>query len=272
MAIARDCREVCPADDCREALGRDSRGSPGVFGVEADAGLPLILTSAGFRVFRRGASWPSPVPGLVRLVVPPPTVALLLSVGVAGGISEEPSSIGRGLLAWAMASGPTCCGSAGRPTPANTKPDRTVTGSTFSCILALRVGSPPPKTIFWTLLYTRRHVWKAWEAGWLDKSCRYVWNSQKVSRLCQHQRSQYCAMCIYLPGARHWQILRTGLWGIPPAPSTHCQWRWPDGTAAEGRTQSPHSWSLVTSSRAHSECQRARRSDCPPVSACISLE
>lgn len=99
MAIARDCREVCPADDCREALGRDSRGSTGVFGVEADAGLPLILTSAGFRVFRRGASWPSPVPGLVRLVVPPPTVALLLSVGVAGGISEEPSSIGRGLLA-----------------------------------------------------------------------------------------------------------------------------------------------------------------------------
>lgn len=158
MATARECREVWPEDDCRVPPGRMSRGSPGVLGVDADPALPLICMSVGFRDFRRGISLPSPVPGLVRLVVPPPTVALLLSVGVAGRTSFAPSSTGRGLLAWAIASGPACCGSKGSPTPASTRLDRTVTGSTFSCILALRIGSPPPNTILCTLLYIRRHV------------------------------------------------------------------------------------------------------------------
>lgn len=147
MATARECRDECPAEDCLAPPGRISRGSPGVLGVDADTLPPFTCISAGFRDFRLDGSLPSPVPGLERLVEAPLTVALLLSVGVAGETSAAPSSTGRGLRACAIASGPACCGSSGRPTPANTRLERTVTGSTFSWIRALLVGSPPPKTI-----------------------------------------------------------------------------------------------------------------------------
>lgn len=186
MPRARECRAGFPAETCRVLFDRDSWGSAGVLGVDDEGMFPLTCMSCGLRDFRLGGSFPSPVPGLLRLAVLAPTVALLLNVGVAGDTSLAPSSIGRGLLACAIASGPACCGRRGSPTPASTRLERTVTGSTFSFIRALRRGSPPPNTILCTLLYMRRQVWKAWDEGWLDKSCRYVWNSQNVSRPGQH--------------------------------------------------------------------------------------
>src|SRR5437762_14361194 len=81
-----------------------------------------------------------------------------------------------GFRACATASGPAQCGTTGTATLPRTKLARTVTGSTFSVILSCRAASGRPKTICWTLLYTRRQVWNASAWGLDERSWRYVWS------------------------------------------------------------------------------------------------
>ena len=88
------------------------------------------------------------------------------------GGSEMVSSIGRGFLAWATASGPAQCGRKGQATLASTKLPRTVTGRTFSVIRSCLPLSETPKTMCWTLLKTLRQVLKASVWGFGERSWR----------------------------------------------------------------------------------------------------
>lgn len=83
----------------------------------------------------------------------------LLTAVVA--VSRSGASAGRGFLAWATARGPAQAGNIGHATLAKTKLARSVTGRTFSFIFSWRPESEIPKTICWTLLYTRRQILKA---------------------------------------------------------------------------------------------------------------
>ena len=144
------------ASDCR----CDTRRGPSTRGVPADVrdavAVPFVSTRNGFFVLRTEGSVEPLEPGRVFLavlvLVLPETVALRPSLGAAAGASNPVSSIGLGLRAWAMASGPASCGRKGTPTLANTRLASIVTGKTFSCMRSLLGGSPPPKTILWTLL------------------------------------------------------------------------------------------------------------------------
>ena len=161
------------ARECRlEVTLRPSvRGVPGCV---RDAAAPIVSIAAGRFVLLVAPSFRSLVLGLgLRAVlVLPETVALRPSFCAGGSASEIRSSMGLGLRACAIASGPACSGKEGRPILANTRLASTVTGSTFSCIRSLLGGSPPPNTILCTLLYILRHVWKAFEAGCGERSWR----------------------------------------------------------------------------------------------------
>lgn len=97
--------------------------------------------------------------------------AILLMVGV---FSDITSSIGCGFLACATARGPAQRGNPGTATLASTKLASTLTGKVFSFIFSFLAESPKPNTICWTLLYTLRHVLKASDCGFDERSWRYV--------------------------------------------------------------------------------------------------
>ena len=110
-------------------------------------------------------------------VVPGVTVWLLVTLGApwfgaVDAVSAGVSVMGRVLLACATASGPAHAGNSGTPTLASTKLARTVTGRTFSVIFSWRPELERPKTMCWTLLYTRLHVWKACACGVDARSCK----------------------------------------------------------------------------------------------------
>jgi hypothetical protein len=138
-----------PARDlrCAEIFRESTIGDPGTEDVPATS--PLISTSSSLFGRRRDAACGSPGAGrgLLLVVGLPVTVALRPNFCPAVAASAIASSIGRGLLACAIASGPAICGRSGRPKAPKTKLPRTVTGNTFSFILSLRSASPVPKTI-----------------------------------------------------------------------------------------------------------------------------
>ena len=105
---------------------------------------------------------------------PAVTVRALAGLEFSFGSCASLLATGCGLRAWATARGPAHCGNIGSATLASTKLERTVTGSTFSVIFSCRAASASPKTICWTLLYTRRHVWNESDEGFDDRSWRYV--------------------------------------------------------------------------------------------------
>lgn len=88
------------------------------------------------------------------------TVLARVILGSSGDSVNAVSSTGCGLRAWATAIGPAAPAKPGTPMLARTKLASMVTGSVFSLIFSWRAASPRPKTMFWTLLKTRRHVLK----------------------------------------------------------------------------------------------------------------
>ncbi len=159
-------RAVEPEDagrdgDCLDGL---SEASVGVLGSGA--------------LVKRAAS----LPRLDDLVVAELTVRALAGFGVWSAATTSPDWDGDwdGFRACATARGPAQWGRTGRPTLARTKLARTVTGRMFSVIFSCLAESGRPKTTCWTLLYTLRQVLNASVCGFGERSCRYVWNSQKV--------------------------------------------------------------------------------------------
>ena len=113
--------------------------------------------------------------GLVPLL--PDTVwALTGCFGVddcfVGVVSGTVSLSGCGFLACATARGPAQLGKMGHATLARTRLASTLTGRTFSVIFSCLAVSDTPNTICWTLLYTRRHVLKASDWGFDERSWR----------------------------------------------------------------------------------------------------
>jgi hypothetical protein len=123
-------------------------------------------------------------PSFVRFErgLPPETVCALDGrfLFAASAVSEMISAIGRGLRAWATASGPAQWANAGQPTLARTKLPRTVTGRTLSVIFSCLAASDTPKQMCCTLFSTLRHVLKASVWGFGARSCKYVWKYQNV--------------------------------------------------------------------------------------------
>lgn len=98
-------------------------------------------------------------------------------MGITSGNSFSASC---GRRACAIAKGPACLDKNGVAAAPSTMLDSTMTGRTFSLMRSLLTASGPPNTILCTLLYILLHVRKARDCGVAERSCKYVWKSQKV--------------------------------------------------------------------------------------------
>lgn len=156
-------------------------GSAGVRGVDAeDTGLEPWVAREALVIGVSGPFCRSGALAILLLSLPLLDLVLLeFTVCARAGlalwaavVSGTGSPAIRGFLAWATARGPAQEGRIGQATLARTKLAKTETGSMLSFIFSCRTESETPKTMCWTLLYTLRHILKALDCGFDERSCK----------------------------------------------------------------------------------------------------